>query len=161
MEQHLAGDLKDLGYNAVTSIGEYGPKAFEGMKEADVVNMFADRSVDAIVTIVLLDKEKERYYVPAHVRRSPYVIYQNRFWNYYSTMYDRVYTPGYYATNTRYFWETSFYDLSESRLLYSAQSQSFDPESVNNLAHQYGQMLINDMTKSNVIQKQEKTLKSF
>jgi len=33
MEQHFAGDLRDLGYTAVTASQEYGPKAFEGFNE--------------------------------------------------------------------------------------------------------------------------------
>ena len=33
MENHIVGDLKELGYNAVSSFKEYGPKAFEGLDE--------------------------------------------------------------------------------------------------------------------------------
>lgn len=161
MEEHLADDLKNLGYNAVASIDEYGPKAFEDLKEADAISLLSEKGIEAVVTIVLLDKEKERYYVPAHVQHSPYAIYQSSFWRYYSTMYGRVYAPGYYTTDTKYFWESNFYDLYDWKLLYSVQSQSFDPSSTTNLAHEYGQMIVKDMVKNNVIQKQEVKLKSF
>jgi hypothetical protein len=161
MEQHMAGDLMELGYNAVTSMQEYGPKAFENMKEAEALKLLYDKGIDAVVTIVLLDKEKEKYYVPGRVRYSPYVVYQRRFWGYYSTMYDRIYAPGYYATDTKYFWETNFYDLNDWTLLYSAQSQSFEPGTTQSLAHEYGLMIVKDMVKNNLLQKQAPVLKSF
>lgn len=160
MEQHLAGDLKELGYNAVSAVTEYGPKAFENMTEAEAIKLLFTEQVSAVVTIVLLDKEKEKYYVPGRVRYSPYVVYQDRFWRYYSTMQDRIYAPGYYTTDTKYFWESNFYDLKDWTLLYSVQSQSFDPESTQVLAHQYGQMIVKDMVKNSVLQKQP-VLRSF
>ena len=70
MEEHLAGDLKDLGYNAVTSVSEYGPKAFENIREKEALEELREKGVDAVVTVVLLNKTKERYYVPARVRYS-------------------------------------------------------------------------------------------
>jgi hypothetical protein len=33
MENHLVGDLQQLGYTAVSSLKEYGPKAFDKMDE--------------------------------------------------------------------------------------------------------------------------------
>jgi hypothetical protein len=161
MEQHMAGDLKALGYNAVTSIEAYGPKAFENMAEATAIKLLYSEDIDAVITIVLLDEKKEGYYAPAHVRRQSMGIYHDHFWRYYSTMYDRVYTPGYYTTDAKYFWESNLYDLNESKLLYFAQSQSFDPESTTTLAHTYGKMIVKDMLVKNVLHKSDSVLKAF
>jgi hypothetical protein len=154
MENHLAGDLRDLGYNAITATSEYGPKAFENVKEDDALKQLYDKAIDAVLTIVLLDKQRERYYVPGRIYYSPYVIYHNRFWRYYTTMYDRVYSQGYYVEDTKYFWETNLYDMNNWTLLYSAQSQSFDPASAETLGHEYGTLITKDMVKKNVLQKQ-------
>jgi hypothetical protein len=151
MEEHLVGDLKDLGYDAICSCDEFNPKAFENLSEKQALDKLGNSGIDAVLTIVLLDKSKERYYVPGRVQYSPYGIYYNRFWGYYRTMYDRVYTPGYYTENTKYFWESNFYELGSKQLLYSAQSQSFDPPSAQSLAHEYGQMIAKDMVKNNVL----------
>lgn len=162
MEEHLAGDLKDLGYNAVTSVSEYGPKAFEDMKEQDAIKQLSDKGIDAVLTVVMLDKTKEKYYVPGRIQYSPYAIYHDRFWGYYRTMHDRVYSPGYYEVNTKYFWESNFYDLNDRSLLYSAQSQTFDPESPRSLGHEYGLMITKDMIKKNVLKSPPvQPLKSF
>lgn len=151
MEQHIVSDLKDLGYNAVCSCDEYNPKAFENMSEKEAIAKLRSSGVEAVLTITLLNKEKEKYYVPGRVMYSRYDIYMHRFFGYYNTMYDRIYTKDYYVSSTKYFWESNFYDLVTDSLLYSAQSQSFDPASTESLSHEYGQMIIKDMTKSKVL----------
>lgn len=155
MEAHIVGDLNALGYDAVCSCEEYNPKAFENMKEAEALQKLSGGNIDAVLTVVLLDKTKERYYVPGRVNYTPYNIYQRHWWGYYSTMYGRIYEPGYYTENTKYFWESNLYDLSTKQLLYSAQTESFDPSSAESLAHEYGKLIINDMVKNKVLSNQK------
>lgn len=164
MEEHMVGDLADLGYNAVSSIKQYGPKTFEGVEEKEAVRQLHDQGFDAVITIVLLNTEKERYYTPARVQNTPYWSAHSRLWNYYSTINGRVYSTGYYSESTKYFWESNLYDLNDWMLVYSAQSQSFDPASPNNFGHEYGLMIVKDMVKQGVLQKQvpaTPALKSF
>jgi len=154
MEAHLVGDLKSLGYNALSAYEEYGPKVFENLNEDQAKMKLANSSVDAVIAIVLLDKKKERYYVPERVVYSPYYMYQNHFWGYYNSMYSRIGTPGYYEVTTKYFWECNFYDLRTDKLLYSVQTQSFEPNTTEAVAHEYGQKIVENMTKNKILQKQ-------
>ncbi len=152
MEEHLVGDLRDLGYDAVCSCDEFGPKSFENMSEQQALAKLTNSGIDAVLTVVLLDKQKEKYYVPGRVNYSPYGVHQNRLWGYYTTMYGRVYSPGYYTTDTKYFWESNFYNLGNGpELLYSAQSQSFEPGSAQSLGHEYSLMIMKDMVKNNIL----------
>ncbi|MEJ8842814.1 hypothetical protein WG954_10510 [Lacibacter sp. H375] len=152
MEAHLVGDLKEKGYNAVGSLSEYGPKAFSNMTEAEAVSKLKASAVDAVITIVLLDKQKERSYVPGRLYYSPYGIYYNRFWGYYGTLNYRIYEQGYYVTDTEYFWESNVYDMSTQSLIYSVQTKSFDPANSESLGHEYGKLIINEMVKNNILQ---------
>lgn len=151
MENHLTDDLSAKGINAVSSYKEYGPKSFEGLKENEALAKLQNAGVDAIVTIVLLNKEKEKYYVPGRVTYSPYTIYQRRFYGYYTTIYDRIYEPGYYSERTNLFWESNFYDAESKSLLYSVQTKSFEPGSAESLAHEYGKMIVADMGKKGLL----------
>jgi len=151
MEQHLVSDLKDLGYDATCSCDEYNPKTFENMNEEQAISKLRNSGVDAVLTVVLLDKTRERYYVPGRVQYTPYTIYYNRFWGYSRTIYGRIYSEGYYTEDTKYFWETNLYDLATNDLVYSAQSQSFDPSSSESLGHEYGQMIATDLVKQHVL----------
>lgn len=151
MEAEFVSALRNTGYDAACSCDEYNPKAFENMTEDQAVGKLRNSGVDAVVTIVMLDKQKERYYVPGRVMMSPYYQYHNHFWSYSRSMYTRINTEGYYAENTRYFWETNFYDLKQNNLLYSAQSQSFDPPSAEKMGQEYGKLITGDMLKKGVL----------
>lgn len=153
MEAHFAGDLKNLGYNAVTSLQVFGPKAFDGMTEAEAVQSLKASGIEAIITIVLLDKQKEMKYVPGQIHYSPYSYYYNHFWGYRTAMYNRISEPGYYVTDTYYFWESNVYDMKTQSLVYSVQTKSFDPMSTEAMAHEYGKMIVQKMVKENILVK--------
>lgn len=152
MENHLANDLIALGYTVVTSLKEYGPKAFENMKEQEAIEKLKNSGVDAILTIVLLDKQRERYYVPGKMYYSPYGYYYNRFWGYRGVLYQRIYEPDYYVTDTKYFWESNMYVTKTQELMYSVQTESFDPVSTESQAHEYGKMIVKDLLKNKIVQ---------
>ena len=162
MENHLVGDLKSLGYNAFSAYEEYGPKMFQNMTEEQANKKLAKEDVDAVLTIVLLDKTKEKQYVPGRVVYSPYTTYHSRIWGYYYSLNTRIEQPGYFQVTTKYFWESNLYDLTENKLLFSVQTQSFDPPSADAASHQYGQKIIQSMVKHNVLQQQsEKAVKAM
>ena len=116
MEAHLAGDLRNAGCNALSAYATYGPNGLEGMSEADVLAKFHDEGLDAVVTIALLDKQKEQTYVPGGIVRTSR---HNRFYGYYRNTYDRIAVPGYYVQTTRCFWESNLYDLHAQKLAFS------------------------------------------
>jgi len=164
MEEHIVGDLQALGYTAVCSCDEFNPKTFENLTEQQALAKLSNSGIDAVLTIVLLDKLKEKHYVPGPMNYPAYPGHHNQFWDYYMSMHGRVYSPGYYVTDTKYFWESNFYDLKKgSELLYSARSQSFEPGSSKALSHEYGQMIVKDMVKQNVlsVDHNEKKLRGF
>jgi hypothetical protein len=151
MENHFVDDLRALGYNAVSSLKEFGPKAFDKMTEEAAIDKLKNSSIDAVITIVLLDKQRERSYVPSDIYHSPFGYYNNYFWGYRSTLYRRIYSPGYYVIDTQYFWESNLFDMSDQKLLYSAQTQSFDPINSESMGHRYGKMIVKDMIKQQIL----------
>ena len=154
MENHLVGDLKEIGYNAYSALEAYGPKAFEKLSEEESLKKLKADGFDAVLTVVLLDKKQERYYTPRRVIYTPYFTYHSRFWGYYRTIYERIETPGYYRSYSRYFWESNFFDLNMNKLLASIQTQSFEPVSTDALAHEYGKLIIKKMMEYNLLIKQ-------
>ena len=151
MENHLVSDLKELGYQAVSSLEEYGPKAFEKLDENTAIKNLQKKGFDAVLTIVMLDKTKESRYVAGNIYYSPYGYYYNRFWGYRVSLYNRIYEPGYYVTDTRYFWESNLYDMSNQKLVYSVQTESFDPSNTESLGHEYGQLIVQNMVSQAVL----------
>ena len=151
MEQSLAAHLRGQGQDAVCACDLYGPKEFDRLTEAEALSKLSNSGVDGVLTIVLLDKERERYYAPGQIQYTPYGFYYDRFWGYSRTLYGRIYSPGYYTTNTRYFWESNLYDLSDGKLIYSAQSQSFEPSTSERLGKEYGKLIVDDILDKGVV----------
>jgi hypothetical protein len=146
MEQHFIGDLTDMGYTAISALQEYGPKAFDSLNEKAALAKIKNSGADAVVTIVLLNKQKERKYVPARA------YFEGDFLGYYGYQHRRIYEPGYYVTDTKYFWESNFYDMSNQALLYSVQTQSFSPENTESMGHEYGKIIVKNMVKQKILQ---------
>lgn len=155
MENHLVGDLKDLGYTAISSLGEYGPKTFEQMDETTAIAKLKNSGIDAVITIVLLDKKKERKYIPGNIYATPYGYYFSSLWGYRTTLYHRIYEPGYYVTNTKFFWESNLYDMSTQKLVYSVQTQSFDSDNSETMGHEYGRKIVKNMVNQQVLKNPE------
>lgn len=153
MEREMVAMLKQRGYNAVSAFDVYGPNAFKGMNEQKAMSRIRQSDVDQVLTIVMMDKSKEKRYVPGSMYYPPYPYY-GRWWGYYSYMYGRVYEPGYYTTNTKYFLESNLYDVkNNNQLLYSVRTETFDPTSAARMAVVYSQQVVKDMTKQQLITK--------
>lgn len=154
IEEHIVGDLKDAGILAVSAYKLFGPNAFDGKDGNTIEAGLKDSGYTGYITIVLLDKKTEQVYVsPSVSRMNEGVNYP--FGKYVYNLTDRIMTPGYFATTTKYFWETNFYGHPDGNLRYSAQSRSFDPNSINDMAHEFGKLIVRDMLKYKVIRKWE------
>ena|SRR5450432_193388 len=151
MERQLVDELKSKGIDAVSAYEVYGPKYLPG-DEHKAINKLQESGIDGFLTVVLLNKSKEKSYNPGYSQIVPVGYYRSWF-GYYRTVYGQVYTPGYYTTQNKYYWESNLYNLPGEKLIYSAQSQSFDPSSVDKLANDYGVKLVNDMTRQGLVAK--------
>ena len=152
-ETQLVNKLNDAGYNAVAAINDFGPKAFDKVSEDQLAAKLKTSGYDAVITTALLDKTKEENYQPGSSRIQPIGVYYNRFGRYYSTVYDRVYTPGYYTTSTDYFLESNLYDIKSGDLIYSIQTKTYDPSSATNLASDNSKKIVQDLKEKGVFVK--------
>jgi len=150
MEMHLVNDLVSKGYHAVSSLDVYKEKAYKKLTSTEILNEFKATGIDAVITMALLDKEKEEKYYPGGYQSMPANVYGNLD-KYYSTIYEKVYTPGYYITTTTYFWESSLFELPAAAMVYSVRTKSFDPFTTETLAHENGLTILKDMIKKKVI----------
>ncbi len=153
MENHLADDLRELGYLAIPANKAYPAGTFVKGDTVKAIAAIEGNGFDGIMTLVLLDKKKQPYYVPGKVTNYTEFNRMDGFSRYLNTMLEKVYAPGYYGEETKYVWENNFYDLNARELIYSARSRSFDFTSTNTLAHTYGKLLVENLVKRKVIQK--------
>lgn len=152
METQMVNELSAKGISAASAFQIYGPKVFP-KNEDQTLRQLKRAGADAVMTISLLDKTKEKNYVPGNATYQPVGIYYNRFWGYYNYAYSRMYTPGYYTENTSYFWESNLYDVRSGKLIYSVQTESFDPSSTESLSKDYSKKILENMMKQGVLVK--------
>jgi len=152
IETHLVNDLVNKGYHAISSLEVYKEKAYKKLTPQQIVNEFKSSAVDAVLSVVLLNKEKEEKYYPGGFFNQPVNDYGNLD-RYYSNVYERILTPGYYARTTNYYWESNLFEIKTDELVYSVQTKSFDPYTTDLLAHENGLLIIKDMVKKKIIKK--------
>lgn len=151
IENHLAEDLRALGYTTLAANKVFPAGTFVKGDTLKAVNALQNSGFDAILTVVLLDKKKERYYVPGRITDYNNPDQYGAFNRYYNRVADRIYSPGYYGEETKYIWENNFYDLAAKRMIYSARSRTFDIASVSTLAHTYGQLMAESLVNKKIL----------
>lgn len=151
MENHLADDLREMGYLAVAANKIFPYGTFKKGDTANAKTAIEGKGFDGILTIVLLDKKTQNYYVPGKMVNTAEPGRSRRFDVYFNSVTEQIYSPGYYGTETKYIWENNFYDLNNRQLIYTARTRSFDYTSKNTLAHTYGQLMAYSLIKKNIL----------
>jgi hypothetical protein len=155
VETDLANVLQKNGYKSMKSI-DILPPSFTDGKEPDkevILDKIKGNDIDAILTVALIDKETENRYVPGSTGYAPVprFDYYGRFWGYYSTWYPTLYSPGYYTEDKVYFIETNLYDADTEELLWSAQSETYNPASLESFSKEFANVMVDQMATDGVL----------
>jgi hypothetical protein len=153
VETDLANAIAAKGYKVFKSTEYFTPqftKETAPTKEA-VLAKVGQLGCDAIITVGLVDKTSETRYVPGSsvtVGYSPYMGYGAGygFGGYYGYMGSTMYNPGYYTTDKTYFMEANIFDAATEKMLWSAQSEAYDPTSISKFSREYTILLMDKMT---------------
>ncbi|MCF6352618.1 MAG: hypothetical protein L3J06_06375 [Cyclobacteriaceae bacterium] len=107
---------------------------------------------DGVLTMGLIDKKEETRYVEGTGHYQPMAYgYYGSFYSYYPYMYGNVYQPGHYATSQHIFIETNLWDVETGKLVWSAQTETVDPSSIENFANSYARDVVGELIKRGVI----------
>ncbi len=150
IELTMTKTLNSDGVNANTATSVFGPKRLRGMKEDDIVKTLNTSDYTAVMIVSLVQKEKERNYVPPTYYAYPYMGYY-RFYRRYWYVYDRAYTPGYYTTSTNWVLEADIYTIDDDELIYSSQTRSYDPNNANDLAISFTKSIVSELKAKNIV----------
>jgi hypothetical protein len=127
--------------------------SLRNLEVTEIATALKEANIDGVITVTLLDvKERSNYtsgkivsYPDGYVRVGKY-IYRN---------YSRVVLPGYYTNVNDYLIESNLYDLKASNkkeaLLWSGQSDVYDPKSLESAASSYASNLVRYLFDNNLI----------
>ena len=77
--------------------------------------------------------------------------YYGTFWGYYNTWHPTLYSPGYYQEDKVYFIETNLYDAETEQLLWSAQSETYNPSSLTIFAKTFADVVVSRMQQEDLL----------
>lgn len=151
IEQDLAYAANAKGLQVIKSSEFFQPNFTSkdnAMPDKDVIlAKVRQAGCDAIFTVALVDKKSETRYVPGTTSYSPYIGYGGYgFGGYYGYAYPSMYsTPGYYTEDKTYFMEANLFDAASENMIWSAQSEAYDPTKMSTFSKEYTAILIEKM----------------
>lgn len=147
-EEELASRFKARGVSAVASIG-VAPNQ-EDLEQAAIRKKVQELGIESVIVTRVLGVDKEKYYVPGEPYTPPYGYYRG-FYGYYGHAYGAAYTPGYWAEYEIVRLETNLYDVATEKLIWSAASETVDPQSVETVVKSLSEQIIEDLSKRGLI----------
>ncbi|PZX51933.1 hypothetical protein [Algoriphagus chordae] len=154
IENDIDAILEKDGITANSSF-DIIPPGFKATPENkdQTVKAIQDAGHDAILTVALLDQTSETRYVPGTSMYSPmgYGGFYGGFYGYYSYYNPIMYDPGYYATDKNYYIEMNLYDAQTQALVWSAQSETTNPTSIETFSKAFAQAVEYQMVKDGII----------
>ena len=155
VEQTVADELAAEGFNVGTASQEFTDALRDELRnDRELADRhLAERGYDGVMVIALLDIKEDTYYVPGTVSYQPmsYYPHYGGYYGYWGTTYTSVYNPGYYENSLSVFLESNLYAVENDVLIWSAQSRTEDPSSVQGLADHFARVLVDEMLKNDVI----------
>ncbi len=156
LEAALAAEAMKRNIVAVKSTDYFSPDFYQELPSKDnLLGKIKQTGVDAILTVSLIDQENESRYVPGSNRLYapfPRFRWYGGFYSYYNYWYPRLYDPGYYVTDKTYFLESNLFDAATEKLIWSAQSETVNPGSIDNFVRDYPKKLVAQMVKDGLLQ---------
>jgi hypothetical protein len=156
VEQDLDNLLNEKGVNAQSSFNIL-PPGFKtsGVDKNEVLQKIKALGSDAILTVAVLDQTNETRYVPGTTMYSPMGYgYYGRFWGYYSYYNPVMYDPGYYTTDKNYYLEANLYDAETEELVWSSQSETTNPASIETFSKTFSETIVSQLIKDGLIVKE-------
>jgi hypothetical protein len=103
----------------------------EALTEEQIRYAIEGGDFDGVVITRLMGVDQTQEYVRPSTRTVPSA--RSGYYGFYGTSYTMVHEPGYFKTNTRFRLETNLYSVATGDLVWSGQSATLNPESINDV----------------------------
>lgn len=155
IENDLAAKATARGYKAVKSIDVMAPSLSEpaAPTKEEIVSKVKASGCDAVFIASLLKKEEDVRYTPGTTAYTvgPYYSWSGNYFGFYSHWYPTVSTSGYYTKDKSYFIMSNLYEVATEEIMWSAQSEVFNPTSIERFSKVYTSTLIKQLEKEKLL----------
>jgi len=155
VEDRMADLIRSRGQKAVVSSSVFPPNTSisENFTREQMAEAIKRTGCDAVFVTALLDVRVEEYYQPGSTYYPMSYGMYGSYYGYYNHYYPMVYSPGYYTTDRTYYIESNFYDLEQDLLLWSIQSEAYNPSSIDSWFDRYSYNLLYELRREGLIDK--------
>lgn len=155
IESRLVAHLHFLGYEAVSGSLAYRHTVIATGEEETMRTMVAD-SIDAVLTVALLNWKIEKKEMPEDLWCSPYNNYNRQFWCYETAIAKKTDASGYYDSRHAYMWEFNFYRASNQQLRYCVRTGKARLQKAKQNSDAFSDLVLSDMVWQEVVHKQNR-----
>ena len=138
---------------AVASLSLFPPQLQEKpVTEEKMISAVKSNNIDAVLVISLLGTKKEETPVPAttYTTAPMHPYYHAPYYGYYSMAHRTVHTPEHTVTHEKFYLESNFFSVKSKELVWTAQSETVDPENISDFAVQYSETIVGEMLEANL-----------
>lgn len=150
LENEMSIAAKKHGFSVIKSMDKFPPGKTPSKEEA--LTMIRNAGADLIFTTALVDEKSEKRYVPG-------TSFSPSFYGGYRGYYlgtSAYYQPGYYTTDKTYFLETNIFDAFSENLIWTAQSEVYNPNNIEKACKHYTDLMLESLENDGVIKATKK-----
>ena len=153
VEDRMAAMIASRGQKVELSSAVFPPNLSisENFTREQMAEAIKRTGCDAVFVIALLDVKTVEYYQPGRAYYPMNYGMYGSYYGYYNHYYPQVYSPGYYSSDKTYYIESNFYDLEQDQLLWSIQSEAYNPSSLDSWFDRYSYNLLNELKNEGLI----------
>lgn len=155
LETDLANKIGKEGVRVIKSCDVFsGALSGAALSSKAIIEKIEELGCDAIFTVVVLRKETELRHVPGEAYNT-YTAYSQygTFGGYYGNWNNPVHAPGYYVAGKTYYLESDLFDVVSQGLLWSVQSQVYQPENIFSFSKKYTNAVVSRLKKDKLLKR--------
>jgi hypothetical protein len=145
IEKTAVDELKMNGFNAVSSIEEFGPHGLANLEREETYRRLFKKDIGAIITITLIDKKKEKQFAREKINYTSDLFFYDRIWNYKDIEADI--TAAESLKGKQYSVESIFFDIATLEALYTMETKPLSIATFKRDANIYAKRIVNELLK--------------
>jgi hypothetical protein len=143
-ERKFVAQLEALGAEAISSAKVISMPADQKLEKDVILKVVREFQNDGVIITHLVDlEEKEVYTPPPRPRRE--------YYSDYSLVHRYTHEPGHYSSNTLVHLETNLYDAKTEKLVWTGKSETWNPQSDEQMIDEVIRLVIKDLQKKNLL----------
>lgn len=159
LENDLAAAAKKRGLVAVKSMDIIPPSLSNpaAPTKEEIVSKVKSTGCDAVFIASMLKQEEEVRYVPGSTSYTimPTYTWSGNYYGYYNHYYIDNSTPSSYDQKKNYFIQSNLYDVASEEIMWSVQSEVFNPSSLDKFSKSYTSSLIKQLEDEGLLKKKK------